>query len=374
MVRTNRTLKTKLPFGFVCLFIFLSISVYTYAAADQKHLTVDNVVEKWLAVASLQYDRGLYDDAQNSLTRALQYRVHLRTEQIELIENLIEQAENAKTSKSLSADKITEADNLAQQGKLLEAKASVSEILKQKNLADTDRKRAVEFNKHLDIMINEQKKQMAKLYAQSEKQFKSGQLEQARQGFVKVAQSGLYKPLFGDSAEKYLEKIQLKYEQKPSHQGKSPAKIQVWPWVREEEKPAPKTDEKSLPPAAVIEPNLIESDAQAQIPVVTDTADEPEIANRGVDLTPVENNIKLNYIKAVVADAQDRANRYSGRSEFKQAISAIENASMTLEKYRNDLRAETYSLYKNKLEDLKIKVLEQKRDWQNRWDTQNSEN
>ncbi|MBN1796206.1 MAG: hypothetical protein JW804_05990 [Sedimentisphaerales bacterium] len=369
----SRILKTEsfCGFSFICLLLFLWAAAplsYSLAAPAERELVIDNIVEKWISIAREQYNRGHYGQAESSLLRALEYEVHLKPEQSELVKNLLAKARSAKTSRGQSLDKIEQAKMLAEQGRLLQAKARISEVMRQKTLGESDRQRAILFDKHLDAQIAREKRLMTELFKESKEHYDKGEYEQARDGFVKVAQSGLYEPMFGTSAEDYLAKIRNLGEQKSSNKEKSEFKIQLWPWVRNEEK------QKEVPQEVVdypprrqlaVEPDNIavikEDDSQIDF-----IEEQPEQVSG--------DNIKLSYVKAVVLDAETRATSYAGRSEFNQALSIIENARNTLDKYSDSLDERSFIQYKNRLEALETTVVEQKQRWTRRWDTKVSDN
>jgi hypothetical protein len=334
--------------------------------------TIDNVVEKWLNVARIQYNRGLYQQSENSLLRALEFRDHLNPQQIELISSLMSKTANSKNSVNQSIDRIDQAEHLAGQGKLLQAKGYIGEVLKQKNLDQDEKSRAVEFNKQLDTMIKDRKKQMADLYNESVKYYKNNELKQAQYGFIQVAQSGLHKPVFGETAEKYLKKIKIKLEKQNAVPIEPRQRTNGGLWTDKKD-----TSRQDEPVEQVTQPQIetreqwIQQDASAEVSVVVDTTAEPVYANNPVDNTINKNNIVLDYVKVIVLDAEERATKFAGRSEFNQAFYIIKNAEIVLEKYKNQL-GEGYSQYSMKLANLKNTIQAQKQDWQSRWEAKNN--
>jgi len=358
------------------LFIVFGSLLFSYCFAEpaespDKQRVVDKVVENWLAVAGEQYNRAFYIQAEQSLLRAREYQVYLIPAQSELIDRRLEEARSAALSKEQLLDKLEKAKALAGQGELLHAKAYLSEVLQGQHLGQADRESAKMLLKHTDVRIADKKRLMAELFKRSKKHYEKGNYEDARQGFVRLAQSGLYTPAFGMSAEDYLAKIQRQKEPKQLTTDKSKVKAKLPPRVREEKRPAEKKDE-TIQDVNVVRP-LQEIDVSVEAPAAK-AKDVEHYSNAQQDSSGSENNMLLNYIKAVVLDAETKAVRYAGRSEFNQAFSVIEDAKKTLQAYQNDVDERAFEQNSARLQTLKAIILERQQQWIRRWDTRDGGN
>ncbi len=228
------------------------------------------------------------------------------------------------------------ADELIEQGQYLKAKAYLEQAKKSKRLNEAQIKRVKVTLERVDAKIDEQKRLMADLYKRSRKHYKQGNIEKALEGFAIVASSGLYVPRMGKTAEQYLAMI----EQRPV-QAQKPAKLQI---------PRPEPEKPLVLPAVPAE----------------------QYGNEPMRGSLIRENVKHSYLKAVIRDAEARANMHVGKAEFSIAKAVVQNAEKVLQKYRPDIEPHLYDQHNERLQKLTRMVNEQQRRWELRWDTKDS--
>lgn len=305
-------------------------------AAQAKGHVVNKVVNSWITVSQKQYERHLYTHAEESLVRAGQYEQYLNTEQKHRIDTLLERIRSAMSEKKRVLEYVDRADELIEQGQYLKAKAYLEQAKKSKRLNEAQIKRVKVTLERVDAKIDEQKRLMADLYKRSRKHYKQGNIEKAREGFAIVASSGLYVPRMGKTAEQYLAMI----EQRPV-QAQKPAKLQI-PWPKPEK------------------------------PLVLPAVPTEQYGNEPMRGSLIRENVKHSYLKAVIRDAETRANMHVGKAEFSIAKAVVQNAEKVLQQYRPDIEPHLYDQHNERLQKLTRMVNEQQRRWELRWDTKDS--
>lgn len=339
MSRTRLTSPCRTNRRVIQLSISFLISVVlcqSVAAQAAKGHVVNKVVNSWITVSQKQYERHLYTQAKESLARAQQYGQYLSTEQRHKIDTLLENIHSAISEKKRVLEYMDRANELIEQGQYLKAKAYLEQAKESQILNEAQAKRVKITLERVDAKIDEQKRLMADLYKRSRKLYKEGDIEKAREGFAIVASSGLYVPRMGKTAEQYLAMI----EQRPM-QAQKPAILQI---------PRPEPEKPLVLPAAPAE----------------------QYGNEPMQGSLIRENVKYSYLKAVIRDAETRANMHVGKAEFSMAKAVVQNAEKVLQRYRPDIKPQLYDQHNERLQKLARVVNEQQRRWELRWDTKDS--
>ena len=171
--------------------------------------TARQVAQNWIQVGMEQYQRGLLAAAVQSYLMAQDYQEYLTAAERRNLDELLE-----KTRKKIAAierkrilEFIQKANKLVEKDKLIEAKASLESVRDNKFLTEQEQKLITEGLEKIDNQLSQQRKDVAELYNRSERFYRSGQLEKAREGFVEVAGNSLLLGQTETTAEDYIAKI-----------------------------------------------------------------------------------------------------------------------------------------------------------------------
>lgn len=344
-----------------------SISVVAYADTERldKNRIISQVADNWIAVAQKQYEKSMYTQARKSLTRARQYYQYLDPKQKDSIDTLINKTQNAMLKKKQLLEQIDVADELAEQGKLLKAKAHLEQVLDSKMLNIAEKQRMTAALRRIDAQLDMRRQQIKELFERSRQYYISGEFEKARQGFAKVAESGLYVPPKGMTAEQYLQEINESGMADVSPvvkaaESRPESKLWFWDKDKDKESKSKETDKTKL--VDVAEP------VNEAEPKPNETAEpwankyqsaRPQVDAEGSG----ESNIKHSYVKAVVGDARKKVARRLGSGEFGEAKIAVENARLIIERYRSDISPEFFRRLTAELDGLSRMILRQQGEW-----------
>lgn len=212
----------------------------------EKQKAASTVVSHLLQAAREEYQQGLYEQAEKTLTGALDYRKYLDAKTQDELDKLLDKSRKGKEERNKILEAIRQADQSVKDNKLLDAKAKLESVRNSEYLNTEERNLIVEGVKKLDVQIGAQSKDIAEIYNRSVDLYKAGELEKAREGFAKVVSSTLPVPPNGHRAEDYIARIDAQLAQKTSVTEKkveAPAKgtadiLEVVPIPVEANKPA----------------------------------------------------------------------------------------------------------------------------------------
>ncbi|MHC4570959.1 MAG: hypothetical protein ACYS0C_02625, partial [Planctomycetota bacterium] len=338
------------------LVIFASILLLTTALSDvapsqvsesDKQKIVRQVAQRWIEVGMEQYKRGYYKAAEQSLLRAQDYEEYLTTEGREKLNELVEKTRAVASERKRILEHIRIADELERQGELIKAKTHLEKVRDSEFLIEEERKLITEGLAEIDNKLGGEKRQIAELYGRSVELYRTGHLEEAREGFLKVAKSGLLAAPKGETAEDYLAKINGIFLQrvKPS------VPIEVKPEELKLDEAALETLEDELL-GVEVEPGEEEEPA-AVMPAepVTEEGGYIEVINR-------RRNILRSHTRAVVNDAVAKAQSYVSQGEFDKAKEAVETAERTVSKNQLHLGDELFAQYSTEMRQLTEKIVQ----------------
>jgi len=304
------------------------------AGKSDKQKIVQQVAQNWIRVGMEQYQRGFYRAAEQSFLRARDYREYLTAAEREKLSELLEKTHIAVLERKRVLEHIRTANELVEQDELTKAKAHLTRVQDSEFLTGEERALITEGLKKIEEQLGEQKKEITELYDRSVEFYLAGQLEEARGGFLKVAESGFLVGPEGKRAEDYLVKIDgmllQRVEPSPLIEAKPPVEGVPEPAVAavEEEKPAV---------VAVAKPKVVEP--------VSDEGGYIEVINR-------KRNILRGRARAVVDDANDKAQSYLSEGKFDKAREAVETAERIVNRDRFHLGEELFKQYSSRLKQL----------------------
>jgi len=348
----------------IILLLFTSASASSTPAQTQpieldKQLVAQEVAHDWLAVAAEQYKRGLYQYAEQSLLQANQFQQHLNTGLLVKISELLKKTHTAVLAQADALNLKTTANGLIQQGKLIEAKAHLEKIRTNRFLSSKQRTDIVNSINQLNGRIIEEKRVVAGIYKNSVKSYNAGNLKEARNGFINVAKSNLFKAPKGKSPNDYIlniDKILTLRAERITPQAE-PGWASSANYTRPGSKGVQKVTSKNSAPIAV-------GSAEAAGNILARYKHKRLVANER------KSTILQSYVKAVINDATTKVQDYIKRGEFDSAEEAVESARQLLIKKRPKLRDASFTKYNSQIKQLTENIDREKTrffgDWDNR--------
>ena len=340
-------------------------------------VSLRELVQTFIRTGTQQLESGSYAEAEKNFVMAQSYQEHLSAQGQRDLRALLEKAQVGALSRQRVDETFRAVKDLIKQDQLAQAKARLEKIANNQTLTAEEQKLLPEAIRGLDAAIRQsaarerekqreasrripadQKKpvggkvqsdlekrqnEVAELYYRSLGYYDIGQLEKAREGFVKVIASGLIPPKMVESIEGYLAAINARL----GMAAKPKAVV---------EKPVKKDSEI----AAIAEPEPPVLNGGAAKSVRQDVA-EADVVREGQAEAPAEKggyidvilrkrSILRSHTKAVVEDAMRKADAYLGQGEFEKAKTAIETAQFTVKENEIHLGDSLFKEYSSKLE------------------------
>ncbi|MGB2806322.1 MAG: hypothetical protein WBC22_01170, partial [Sedimentisphaerales bacterium] len=316
------------------------------SGTEEQKKVVRQVAQKWIQVGTEQYKRNFFKAAEQSFLRAQDYQEYLTATERKILNGLIEQTHLGVLERKRILEHIQMADRLVQQGELIKAKAHLENVKDNKYLTEAERKQITEGLGKLVTQPSGQTKQMVDLYSRSMEFYRAGQLEKALEGFVKVAESGVFVASGGQTAEDYIKLIAAKM--------KTEAKAEKLP-------DAPITNQEQWKPVVVTKPVTEPSTMYVTKPAtepatmyVTKPVIEP-VTNAGASYIQKVNrkrDIRRSYTRIVVNDAIAKARDYIIQDEYDKAKEVVETAKRTVYGNQLDLGELLYKQYDSQLKEM----------------------
>ncbi len=344
----------------LALILLLAVSSILAAAPQEqqddspaagKQRILQRVAGEWVQVGAEQYKRGYYGTSKKSFLKAQDYQEYLTADEREKLDELLERTDAAIIGRKRILEGIQKANELIEQGQLIESRAQLEGVQGNEFLTGEERELITEELEKVIQQLDERKRGIAELYDRSVGFYHTGQMEAARKGFLKISRkpdlSGFVAPE-GETAEDYLVKIdnilveRLKFS---ALVGKTPQAGIVdirgkLPKIAAKSAHDPKSRLRMVPkpdkPArggrmGVARPRPPEP--------TTDKSGHSKAENR-------RRSILRSYTRAVVNDAIAKAQNYRKKGEFDRAKKVLEKAKGTVNKnrvYFGDSIVEQYS-------------------------------
>jgi type II secretory pathway component GspD/PulD (secretin) len=336
---------------------------------DNKAQVVRQVAQKWIEVGAEQYRRGYFKAAKQSFLRAQDYQEYLTADEREKLTALLEKTHKGILEREYILEAIRTADELVKQGEQDKAKAKLEEVKDSEFLTDSERELIAKGLKKLSEQLNEQKNEITELYNNSVELYKAGELEKAREGFVKIAtnDSDLVEAPPGETAEDYLLKIDniLAEKAKPS----APAEAQpedtlgatiaaITKELVNGKKIKPVEPNEVIEQPVVQEPNV---QPAVQEPTKVEVAAAPEEAPEDTYIKVItrKRNIRQSHAGAIINDAATKVHNYISKDEFNKAKEEVERAERIVNEYQLDLGEAFFKQYSDELKQLAQTIVEQ---------------
>jgi hypothetical protein len=346
------------------LFLIPAIAEVTPSeqSGDNKTKVVRQVAQKWIEVGAEQYKRGYFKAAKQSFLRAQDYQEYLTADEREKLNLLLEKTHKGILEREYILETIRTADNLVKQGEPNEAKAKLEEIKDSEFLTDGERELITKGLNKLGEQLDERNKENTELYNRSVELYKAGELEKAREGFVKLTAGNLITAPPGETAEDYLLKIDNTLAQKAQPAAAAEAQPEdelgaTIAAITKELVNGRKTEPNE--PNAVAEQQIVQEPNQQQavpepneleVAAAQAEAIEPAPEETYIEITNRKRSIRQSHTKAVVNDATAKVQNYISKYEFDKAKAEVERAERIVNEYQLDLGEE---LFKQRSEELK---------------------
>ena len=349
------------PLLVILVSLFL-LSTSTLLGADpsqsseaDKEKIVRQVAQRWVQVGAEQYKRGYFKAAKQSFLRAQDYQEYLTVDEREKLNALIEKTHEGILAREYILEAIRMADGFVKQGKSSEAKAKLDEIKDNEFLTDAERELIAKGLKKLNDQLAAKKEAAAEIYNQSVELYKAGELEKAREGFIKIITANdLIEAPAGETAEDYLLKIDnvLAQRAEPAEAAEAQPEDELGATIASITKEL--VNGKKAEPEEVAEPQEVQEpvaqqeaqepveEQEAQEPVAQQEAQEPvaqevvpepsepEVAaaperevpepvasgNSYLELINRRRSIRQSHTSAVVNDAVAKVQDYISQDEF----------------------------------------------------------
>jgi hypothetical protein len=315
-----------------------------------KREAVRTVVAELLSVGIEEYNKSLFDVAYDTFLKAQNYKKYLTDAEQSKLSKYLKAAKDFAAGRREAVEHIRSADKLIRAGQLIRAKAHLKAVEGSKLLTIKEKGVVKSGLKKIAGWLVEQEKQMRQIYNRSVVLYDSGQLENARAGFIKVAKSGLLALPDSKTAEDYIHKIDASI-------GKS---------------------DNSFTPTDL---SLFESESKAGSGGWSDDGgilsrkDKTNInqnfflaGTKRADLAALaaaskEKSVAQGYTQAVVKDAIVKAKDYIKNSNFYQAQKSIDTARKVLNENRSFLDESTFNQYDSSLKKLEDDVSAARKKW-----------
>ncbi len=358
----------KLPLVILASILLVATSVSEVAQSQvseaDKQGVVRQVAQKWIEVGTEQYQRNFYKQAEQSFLRAQGYQEYLTAGEREKLSELLEKTRIAAVERERILKTIQTADELVEQGELIKAKAHLEKARGSEFLTGEEQKLITEGLEEIGSQLGVQeegKEEIVELYNRSVEFYHIGQLEKAREGFAKVAESGLLVAPAGMTAEDYLMKIDSILGQR------------VKPLAPSKAEPAKEGLEAAV---AAIKDELLDVEAEPAVEVEAAKESEPEVAEEPnkpaavvvsepvteeggyIEVVNRKRNIRRAHVKAVVDDAVTKAQSYISQGKFDKAEEVVEEAERTVNENYLQLGDHLFKQYSGELKQLSERIVE----------------
>jgi type II secretory pathway component GspD/PulD (secretin) len=336
--------------------------------ADKEKI-VRQVAQRWIQVGAEQYKRGYFKAAKQSFLLAQDYQEYLTADEREKLTALLEKTHKGILERERILETIRTADGLVKQGELIKARSRLEEIKDSEFLTKAEQELITKGLNKLGNQSDERKKEIAELYNRSVEFYNAGELEKAREGFVKVAASDLVAAPPGETAEDYLVKIDgvLANRAKPSAPAKAQPEDELGATIASVTK---ELIDGRAEPNEVAEQQVVQEPNERQVvrepnelvvaAVPEGEATEPAASkDTYIEVINRKRNIRQSHTSAVVNDAVAKVQNYISKDEFDKAKEEVERAERIVNEYQPDLGDELFRQHSGELKQLAEKIVQE---------------
>ena len=364
----------------LALLLVLAVSAVLAVAAQQedadssaagKQRILRRVADEWIKVGTEQYKRGYYGASKKSFLRARDYQEYLTADEREKLNGLLEKTDTAIIERKRIVEEIQKGRELAEQDQLMEAKTHLEGVQGNEFLTKEEQKLIADELKQVTRQLDERRSKVAELYDRSVQLYRAGEMDAARDGFLKIVREpdlwGFAAPQ-GETAGDYLVKIDnilVERLESSSPVEREPADKRPRVGVIDIRGKLPKIVDS---PAQDTRPRLRIAQKPDKLPrgagIDVGWAKLPEQATGESGYSQAENrrrNILRSYTRAVVNDAIVKAQNYREKGEFDRAKKVLEKAKGTVNKNRPELGDNIFEQYSRLLEQRVEEIVREQR-------------
>ncbi|MFZ0033987.1 MAG: hypothetical protein WAK60_03225 [Sedimentisphaerales bacterium] len=344
-----------------------------------KEKVVRQVAQRWIEVGAEQYKRGYFKAAKQSFLRAQDYQEYLTDAEKEKLTALLEKTHAGILEREYILEAIRTADELVKQGEQIKAKAQLEGIKDSEFLTKAEKELITKGLEKLDKQVDEQKKETTELYNLSVEFYKAGQLEKAREGFVKVAaKSDLVTAPPGETAEDYLMKIDDVLAQKTEPSAPTEAKAEdtlgatiesiskelLGVGVEPNEVAEQQVVQEPNKQQVVQEPNeqrVVQESNGLEVAAAPEGKVPEAVTAEGayIEVINRKRDIRRSHARAVISDAVAKVQNYISQDEFDKAKEEVEQAERVVNEYQMDLGDELFGQHSSELKQLAEKIAQE---------------
>ncbi|TFG44909.1 MAG: hypothetical protein E4H40_08880, partial [Candidatus Brocadiia bacterium] len=374
----------------------LSLLILSEAVSSQENEATDRqaafrkIVQSYVEAGKVGYDKGYYEQAVKTFVMAQGYQEYLTVAGREELRAHLDKAQTATAKRKLALEKFQTADQLIKQNRLIEAKTHLENLRSNEFLNKDEQTQIATVLKQIDIQITNDKasplitaekpdviaeeirkpgeqqdgqiQKIVDLYRTSMKYYRAGQLEKAREGFVKVAASGLIPPPMKKTIEGYLAEIDKrapqKTEKEPVIDKKTEMIAVIKPKVFNFEAAVSDVNEAELVEPELVAPEVVE--LKPAQPQVTATKVASPVTGEGTYIEQItkQRNILRTYTGTVVNNAVTKANNLMNEGKFDKAKQEVEAAEFVVNENQIHLGEVLFKEYSGTLKALTEKIAE----------------
>ena len=381
--------------------IFLLIITLSETVSSQENEATDRqsafrqIVQSYVEAGKREYNKGYYEQAAKTFVMAQGYKEYLTVAGREELRAHLDKAQTATAKRKLALEKFQTADQLIRQNRLIEAKTHLENLRSNEFLNKGEQMQIATVLKQIDIQITndktsaqmkaeqpekakkdianpgeqqiEQALKNADLYRNSMKYYRAGQFEKAREGFVKVAASGLIPLNMKIFIEKKLAQINKPLPQKAKKEPVIDKKTEMIAVIEPKgfniEAAESEVNEPELVEPELVEPEMVEpevAELKPAQPQVTATKVASPVTGEGTYIEQItkQRNILRTYTGTVVNNAVTKANNLVNEGKFDKAKQEVEAAEFVVNENQIHLGEALFKEYSEKLKALTGKIAE----------------
>jgi len=353
--------------------VFVTEVTQSQTSNVDAHIAFNKIAKRYIDQGIEQYNEGLLEQAEKSFLNAQMHEQYLSVTERAQLKELIEKIHERKRVNETYRLIVT----LINQNKLADAKAHLERIMEFKSISNEEKTQILEAISKIDNRIkpeappakqttastrqeelidaekskgageqenlqemNEQ--EIADLYYRSIGLYGTGQLEKAREGFVRISKSGRIPQKMAKTIDAYIGKIDESL-------GRKIPKIT--------------TASRDYVKPKTIRPKLVIPRLTSPYSAVEPQAPEP-MASEGtyIDVVNRKRNIIQSHTRAVVNDTINKASNYVNEGEFDKATEIVASAEITVNKNQMYLEEALFEQCNNTLMQLREQIDEQQRE------------
>jgi type II secretory pathway component GspD/PulD (secretin) len=411
----RRILPIALALVFLLLIVFSGVAPSQEEGADKDRI-IRQIVYNYIQVGADQYVKGFYDEAEKTFLMAQGYQEYLTVTERQQLEGFLVKTREAASQRKRIVETYQGIMVLLSRDQYAKAKEELEKIKDSQFLTKAEKAQIAEALQQIDAELSgarmpvaqlpiepepvavepsvvpsrrtatEEQRQIAQLYSDSMRQYRTGQLEKAREGFVKIIESGRVPQEMAKTLEGYIAKIDksLKEKGKPTAPKEGVDRRTQTAELYKQSVELYKRGELERARAGFIKvarSGLLtqkgESNVQAylqkidrmlakrtEVEVTRPEVNEPSLVGAEpattapgeesfIDVVNRKRNIVRSHTRAVVNDAITKAHNYVAQGDFAKAKEVVESAEVTVNTNQIHLGDELFKQYAATLTGLK---------------------